>query len=516
METQRAPRTPWQAAAMALAGALFLVNIYRAATQSITHDEAVAWGWFLLGPFSQVFGSEAGNHHPLHSFLCKIAVEAFGVSEFSLRIPSLLGGLLYFAAVLRLSALMFGRLALFFVSVAALSLNPFTLDYLSCSRGYGGALALLLWGVYRLMQYWAEPPDPSRPNRPARLLNHAGAALGLSIGFNLAMLLPAAGIVMTALGVLFVEAARAPAPAAPPKKKARRAGAAVSRVQQAALHFALPTVAVSGVAILLPRRLVEILHGGYMGPPSLMAIVESVVRPSLLHAPGRLSLASLLTEEALVGVATWVVAPACFAALVAFGAVTIRRAILDRNAGQLPALDMFLTVLGGALVTSVLAIVASRRLLGIPYPEQRIVIYWVPLLCLGAAGFAKRFRRAAAPAGALLVLAAVQFATQFNTRYYHEWAYDASTKEMMSIIRTEHAWNPAARVRLGVTWQLEPAVNFYRIKWRLGWMEPVYRQSPDADNDYYLLLFGDRALVERRGLKTIFSDAVSGAVLARR
>jgi hypothetical protein len=33
-------------------GVLFLINCYRAATQSIVHDEALTWRFYLSGPAS--------------------------------------------------------------------------------------------------------------------------------------------------------------------------------------------------------------------------------------------------------------------------------------------------------------------------------------------------------------------------------------------------------------------------------------------------------------------------------
>src|SRR5262245_13226962 len=87
---------PWRLAAILLLALLFAGNLYRAATQSIIHDEGILYQWFLSGDWSQVFGAPYGNHHPLHTLLCKITVSLFGLSEFSLRIPALLGGLFYF------------------------------------------------------------------------------------------------------------------------------------------------------------------------------------------------------------------------------------------------------------------------------------------------------------------------------------------------------------------------------------------------------------------------------------
>ena len=252
-----------------------------------------------------------------------------------------------------------------------------------------------------------------------------------------------------------------------------------------------------------------------MGPSSLLAVLDTVVRPSLLHAPGRLGLAAWLPPDLLVRVAIVFIVPAGFATLLVLSGLIVRAWIVGRAFDKLPVTDRFLLIAAGVLLTALLAILACRHLLGMPYPEQRIVLYWIPLLGLAAVGVMQRYRALAFPLGALLVLCVVQFATQLNTRYYAEWAYCASTKDMMAVIRSGHAANPAARVRLGVTWQLEPGVNFYRSMWGLNWIEPVFRQSPDGDNDYYLLLYGDRGLVERRGLKTLLSDTLSGAVLAR-
>ena len=153
---------------------------------------------------------------------------------------------------------------------------------------------------------------------------------------------------------------------------------------------------------------------------------------------------------------------------------------------------------------------------------MRTVLYWIPLFSLASVALVKRLlggsraqRIGAAPAIALMVLCVVQFATQFNTRYYAEWAYCAATKDMMEIIQAQHAANPDARVRVGANWELEPGINFYRAMWRLAWMEPVFRESPDADYDYYLLLHDDRSLIERRRLKLLLKDDLSQSALAK-
>jgi hypothetical protein len=50
--------------------------------------------------------------------------------------------------------------------------------------------------------------------------------------------------------------------------------------------------------------------------------------------------------------------------------------------------------------------------------------------------------------------------------------------------------------------------------WGLDWMNKVDRENPDGDYDYYILLFDDVSLLQRRGLKVLLRDKLSGAVLA--
>ena len=130
--------------AFAFLAALLAVNVYRACTQSIVHDEAYTYHVYLDAPVSTLFELYDANHHILYTFLAKLCVVVFGPTEWSLRLPSLAAGALYFFTVYRLSLLLFPETASFLLSVLLLSLNPLVLDFLVAARGYGMALALAL------------------------------------------------------------------------------------------------------------------------------------------------------------------------------------------------------------------------------------------------------------------------------------------------------------------------------------------------------------------------------------
>jgi hypothetical protein len=44
---------------------------------------------------------------------------------------------------------------------------------------------------------------------------------------------------------------------------------------------------------------------------------------------------------------------------------------------------------------------------------------------------------------------------------------------------------------LGVSWTLEPSVNYYRETKSLYWLKPVNRDGISGDYDYYLFFDGD-------------------------
>ena len=71
------------------------MNVYRAVTQSVAIDEAYTYNVFLAGPVGDLFTKYDANHHILNSLLSKLSISVLGLSELTLRLPSLLGGLLY-------------------------------------------------------------------------------------------------------------------------------------------------------------------------------------------------------------------------------------------------------------------------------------------------------------------------------------------------------------------------------------------------------------------------------------
>jgi hypothetical protein len=108
----------------------------------------------------------------------------------------------------------------------------------------------------------------------------------------------------------------------------------------------------------------------------------------------------------------------------------------------------------------------------------------------------------------------VVFVVQWNVRKFIVWEYDADTREIARRISEAAAGKSPALV--GATWQIEPALNFYRAT--KGWtgMQPVTRAPITGAFDYYVVASWDRQAIEPLGLRTLYQGKVSNTILAAR
>ncbi|MGZ6971482.1 MAG: hypothetical protein ACXVID_07460, partial [Thermoanaerobaculia bacterium] len=89
-----------------------------------------------------------------------------------------------------------------------------------------------------------------------------------------------------------------------------------------------------------------------------------------------------------------------------------------------------------------------------------------------------------------MFVAAISLSAAFlraaNTMHTLIWRYDADTPRMLDDLDRERLERGLIRpTRLGITWVLEPSINYYRAQRRLGWLLPVTRFGlGDRDPDF--------------------------------
>src|SRR5258706_8931021 len=95
-------------AALCLLAALFMLNVYRAATCDVTPGEAWNYDRYVSPSWQDALRQVDLNNHVLNTFLVRISTAGFGRKEIVLRLPSLLAGLLFYWAAWRLCRRLLG------------------------------------------------------------------------------------------------------------------------------------------------------------------------------------------------------------------------------------------------------------------------------------------------------------------------------------------------------------------------------------------------------------------------
>jgi hypothetical protein len=474
--------------------ALFVTNVYRAATQSITHDEALSYLWFASRPWAYIFSAYDANHHVLNTILIKLTTSIFGLSELSMRLPSLAGGLIYLFTIYHLCKLLLKKTVYLLPAIGLLTLNPFVLDFLVVARGYGLAMGFLLWSLYQLVAYLTEPTNHS----PRRRLLKASIGLSLSLSSNLSFLYADLAVAVVFI-LIYLRGLSLTRPA-------------FRRLASVVVDFCVPGALLATLVNIGP---VSHATSGqlYFGSPSLREAVQSVLYYSLCHAPReRESLVcGPYDEHPLAAVIFLLVLAGVLLAVLAV-------AIFRKRAAAASALML----LNGSFILCLVLIVAAHYTFGVLYPKDRTGIFLLPLFILSFAYTAQYLEsiwgKAALllmPVHLVLLLVLVQHAMQFNLRYFSIWRFDASTKTISAIVSSEGPRPDGRLVRLGINGLYKPSVNFYRVMRHADWIETIDNPGPDSNCDYYLLFTGDAIQWNRAGknLTLLYEDRTSGAKL---
>jgi hypothetical protein len=435
--------------AIACALVRFAVCCYRAAHQSIIIDEATTYNKFVSGPWNKLFGRYDANNHILSSFLIKISVTLGGLSEFNLRLPSLLAGFFLTIGVFWLLKQVESPVFRWF-AYALFCLHPMLLDFSIAARGYSLSLAFFVWALYFTYQ---------------RRHRVAGFLLGLSIGANLAIVFPTLA--------LFA------------------AVAIVDRKWKTLLNLAVPAVLLA--ALVTGHALRKGGHDQfYIGYPDLHEATTSFIFTTLHARPehdGIMGARDVSNRIGMIGLPI-------FGLLIAFAGSRLtdyRRLI--------PFLTLLITLIG---------LIIARWLFGLNYPADRTCLYFV-ILAIAAWAVAGDVIRNRVLIGIWLLPAIytlLQFSTQLQTRYFQFWRGQSDDKRIAQMIQNEATGKPDGSMAISTSWVHAPTLEFYRRAWRMTALQPVERLEPTplSGFDFYVLSGIDLERVKETKLRTVFYD----------
>jgi 4-amino-4-deoxy-L-arabinose transferase-like glycosyltransferase len=160
----------------ALFGAFAGYILIRAWVIPITHDEAATCFNHVprLVIDTLMYEREANpNNHILNTLAIKLLTGLFGWHQFTVRIPVLLGGLIYGWTALLLARRMSDQSWVRIFTVLVLLGNPYLNEFFSLARGYGLAVGLMAAAIYQTVLFF----DRNESRYAVRAMVLAGLAV---------------------------------------------------------------------------------------------------------------------------------------------------------------------------------------------------------------------------------------------------------------------------------------------------------------------------------------------------
>jgi uncharacterized membrane protein len=496
----------------------FGVAVYRAKVQTIAHDEALTYEWFLDQGVYHVLQYNPANH-VLQTLLAKPIVKIFGVSEFKLRIPTLIGAAIYLIAVYLLCRKLFDDGLVMVLSAAMLALNPQVMDFMAAARGYSLGLAGLAVAMYVFARLGIRGQFDPGDKEWRWGCSVASISLALSVAANFTNIVPA-----TCLAVCFAVVALGGLKAV--FKFSDHA------VRDFAKYFILPGAAV-GFCILWPFLIQARVAQAKTHLNRASDAVRDIFNASFLYkwtddvfnSLGAVPSAAGSWQQRVTELGANFLFPLLFC-LVLVGLVLTLRTATDLGTSRAVQCRIF----AGTAIASVVLTVVLHFATGVNYPFSRYCLFLVPLFTiagvLAAQEISSRFPSFLLKGTGLLLAAIVvsDYAFSLSVKSFRYNACDVISRDLYQAIAKDALSRGLTKVRVGGTWWYEPEINFYRLRDRARWMLPYdvkdrsyWWQDPGALEpaayDYFVFVPAMDPYLTGPRVRTIFHDEKTQATI---
>jgi hypothetical protein len=464
---------------------VFIRIICKAATTSFTHDESITYLYYVTLDFMDIlsFKNPFTNNHILNTILMKVCEILFGNSEFSLRLPNVLAFILFAIYSWKILDRQKSVFTLFFICI--LVLHPHLLDFFSLARGYGLSFGLMTMSLFYLLR------SIETPRGINIVLMNASALLATLSNFTLLNYYVAA---LLAFNMWFLLA----------RWVDRSNQYSFWRLNKVNLFMVL----VSGIVLYQPLRKIMkqrmLDFGGKNG--FFVDTVGGFTRnisfdtlwPDIIHY-------TLIVFFTLIPV---------------IGLVYILAGMIRKNKEFV--MNQPLMIISSILITAIfISCEMQHFLLNSDFYIERFSLFLYPLFvfCLFSIvvrrteGNTTTFSPSFLFFFFIAVAMIINYTITYKQNFFLDWKYDMQTKQAMSDLEKEHLNNKNQNAVMGVSWVLEPAANYYRIKNKMNWLSPVNRDKPDTlTNDYIFIFTPDTDPVMIDG-KPVISDCVEACVV---
>ena len=435
------------------------------------------------------------DNHVLNSLLMRLATAIFGVSNLTVRLPAILGAIIYTGSALYLSLLLVNPRLLQLLLFACLVYNPMILDYLVAARGYSLAIGFFLAAIAVIASAMTSSGDDLRLPRKCAWIS---ILLALSCSANLSFAI-ANGVTLVAF---FLWALRHNRKYLDLAAATYLPGLLVGFILCGSVIRNWPT----GELYFGSKQMSE-MWSGFAGG-TFDDLNPNLINPLLLR--GLLPLRRL---------GPWITA---VAGLFFFGLMEINR---RRNPGPKPdALGNFVRLTALLSAATLLLHWLAFKFIHIPLPKDRTGLFFLPLWTLalvGSLAFRSRPGRVDIPrwcGTAVLAITAFYFIGCLRLGYFKEWRFDSDTKTLYWIM--SDLQQRCGIRNFGVDWRFHLPLNFYRENYSAGSLKEFSGSTsgelpPDRDA-YAIFLPTSQEFLRQQKLQVIYHNAASDAAVAIR
>lgn len=468
---------------------LFIYTTARAYFLSITWDESQSYLEFIRHNIVlwNDYDFMSANNHLLNTLGGIVFTKWFGLSEFSLRISSLIAH----AFFLFYSAKLVYKMENKWIALSAfliLNLNPFMLDFFSLARGYSISLGMMMASVFYLFEL-----HTSGYRTKHGLLSILFAILG-TLG-NLTLL----NYLVVLYGVIMLLLTYNN------HKDSKRV---LSTMRRSALQMLLPSIVLALFLWFMLPYSFKLKEAGalFMGGENgfWQDTVGSIVPRLWYH---------LDFSYWLIRITKIFFVVVLVSSLIYIG--------LKHAKGKTTNENMFLGSLLLLFLLIILFTLAQHYLLGTLYLIERAVLFLFVLLMLIFAFFVnelfkeQKFFQSILHVFALVVF--VHFLFSFNLKYVYEWKDECDSKEMLQDLK-QIKQPPKSKFNLSISMPLilESEINYYRVADTLTWLNQAIREKKiHYLHDYYFLKKDQYDMIQHDSLEVIKIYPTSGNILAK-
>ena len=445
-----------------LAGLLLCYTGYRASQLSMTHDEASTYLNYMDVDVLSCFSDErcwgTANNHLLNTWLIQKSTRILGISDFVIRLPNLLGHLIYLISTIFLMQLLTKHRWLLLAGFALLNFNPYLLEFFSLARGYGLNVSFSMAALFFLVRFvYTE-----------KYLDYFGcfAMLWFAILSNFIGLPSFLACWVASLAILLL----------------RYYNKQLDFKQLLLLQTAPGSIAFL-LFLLLKRPLAFLSKNG-----------EFIYGTDSLFETFRLLIVDSLQGAGYLDPSTPEVFLAIFYVFLFTSAIFGSWHFFSRARNPLHSAFLVILLTFAALI---IALVGAHVFAGARYFEHRKSLIFIPLsallITLGIILF-QEYRGRWGTVVALLLLATSGYHLLRTANFTHcrEWSYDRYTRDIALYL--DEVSESDQKLKVGTNWVFHPALHYYIETRKLNIEIPKYQKelTPDFQNAYYYLMHYDR------------------------